>query len=284
MSRDRLPKGKGWFIWSIALTMKGNPVALADAAKKAGIGHVFFHIHDGYLGETKVSYGADLTPYIAAMVAVGVECWGWGAVYRSTWSQGCDRVNEAMAKHPDLVGYILDAEGPIANSPNEAAAIMNKLRYFHPDMPIGLSSYRFPELHPELPWAVFRSKCDFDIPQVYWEQSISSLAGSYQLKQSYGQFQKMTPKLPFVATGPAYKVGGWSPSVEQLQGFFRMAKDELMLSGVDFWVWYQAEANLPVIFELIQSYPWSIDETEPPVYTMEQKVQLLWDIHPELHY
>lgn len=36
MARNRLPKGKGWFIWVITQTMKGDPQALAQAARNAG--------------------------------------------------------------------------------------------------------------------------------------------------------------------------------------------------------------------------------------------------------
>jgi hypothetical protein len=36
MARNRKPKGKGWFIWVITQTMKGDPQALAQAARNAG--------------------------------------------------------------------------------------------------------------------------------------------------------------------------------------------------------------------------------------------------------
>jgi hypothetical protein len=285
MSRDRLPKGKGWFIWVLSSTMGGNPLALAQAAKEAGVGHLIFHIHDGYLGETKVPGGMDLTPFIAAAEAVGIECWGWGAVYKSTWSQGCDRVIEAKKKHPTLVGYILDAEAPIKGAPNEAMAIMNKLRYFLPDMPIGLSSYRFPLFHPELPWKEFRSKCDFDMPQVYWEQSTSDTAGSSQLVSSFNYFKAMLPQLPFVATAPAYKVGTWQATIAQIRNFFIAAIHQLGLNGVNFWVWYQTQRDLKALYDFIQTYQWPgsvIPEPEPEP-TLEEKVEKLWFIHPELH-
>lgn len=281
MSRTRLPKGKGWFIWVITQTMGGNPAAIAAAAKAAGIGHVFWHIHDGYLSETRVPGGADLTPFIAAMKAVGIESWGWGAVYRTTWSQGCDRVIEAMRKHPDLVGYILDAEAPIKGSPAEARAIMDKLRYFLPNMPIGLSSYRFPRYHPDLPWAEFRSKCDFDIPQVYWEQNTADSAGANQLQASYDEFKNMTPKLPFVATGSAYKAGGWQPTPKQVQGFLEQGK-KMGLSGVDFWVWYHTQLYLPEVYNTIMNFKWDVTP-EQPEPDLEGKVDKLWAAHPELH-
>lgn len=284
MARNRLPKGKGWFIWVVSQTMGGNPVALAAAAKQAGVGHLMFHIHSGYLNELQVSGGMDLTPFIAAANAQGIECWGWGAVFKSTWSQGCDRVIEAKKKHPTLVGYILDAEAPIKGAYNEAAAIMNKLRYFLPDMPIGLSSYRYPSLHPTLPWKEFRAKCDFDMPQVYWEKCLSDTCGTVQLLGSYNEFKAMDIKLPFAATAPAYKVDAWQPTVKQIDGFFATA-EHLNLAAVNFWVWYQAQRDLNALYNYIQTYQFGEpDVPEPPPLTLEEKVNRLWNAHPELHY
>lgn len=283
MARNRLPKGKGWFIWVLKNTLNGDPKALAYNAKQAGVGHLVFHIHDGYLSETRVNGGMDLTNHIREAEALGIECWGWGAVYKSTWSQGADRVIEAFRKYPSLVGYLLDAEAPIKGAYAEAMAIMNKLRYHLPDIPIGLSSYRYPKYHPELPWKEFRAKCDFDIPQVYWEQCFGDTCGAVQLKSSYAEFQNMTPKLPYCATAPAYKTTGWAVSQKQLEGFFIQAKN-LGITSVNLWVWWQAQAYLPSIFDYVQKYIFG-DQPIPPVVepTMEEKVDRLWKVHPELH-
>ena len=284
MARNRLPKGKGWFIWVLKETMKGDPVALAAAAKAAGVGHLIFHIHNGYVNDLQVSGGMDLTRHIAEAESRGIECWGWGAVYRSTWSQGADRVIEAKKKYPTLVGYILDAEAQIKGSPAEAQSLMNKLRKYLPDMPIGLCSYRFPSLHPELPWKIFRDQCDFDMPQVYWEQCFSDTCGSFQLKSSHAEFQKLLPRLPFCATGSAYKINSWATTPQQIRGFLEEAK-RLGLHGVNFWVWYQTQFNLPLLFDYIQQYPYGdvVIPPPPPPLTMEQKVDVLWNWYDESH-
>jgi len=285
MTRSKLPKGKGWFIWVLSQTLNGDPFALAAEAKDAGLGHVLLHIHDGYLSEEKVPGGRNLTPYIYALRSVGIECWGWGATYATTWSQGADRVIEAFDKHPELEGYVLDGEGPMKNRPNEAMAIMKKLRYYLPDVPIGLSSYRFPKYHPEFPWREFREQCDFDMPQVYWEQSTSVDAGKLQLIASYNQFAQLSPKLPYLPTAPAYKVGGWEPTIWQIKGMFEQAK-EMGMNGVNFWVLYQAMRDLPKLYDFIKTYKFDVQPDPPvviPEYTLEEKVDKLWQSHPELH-
>ena len=284
MARNRLPRGKGWFIWILKDTVNGDPKALAYNAKQAGVGHLVFHIHNGYQSELQVSGGMDLTNHIREAEALGIECWGWGAVYKSTWSQGADRVIEAFKKYPTLVGYLLDAEAPIKGAPAEATALMKKLRTYLPNIPIGLSSYRYPRYHPDLPWKEFRSQCDFDIPQVYWEQCFGDTCGSVQLKGSYTEFQGMLPKLPYCATAPAYKVNSWFVSSTQIQGFFAEAKT-LGITAVNFWVWYHTELNLPVLFKYIQAYPYGDVVIPPPPdpLTLEEKVDKLWEIHPEIH-
>lgn len=272
----KIPRGKGWYIWLVKNTMGGDPVKLAAEAKKQRLGHVLFHIHDGYLAATQLNGEGDLTPYITEMKKVGIECWGWGAVYRGTWSAGADRVIEAFKKYPDLVGYVIDAENGMSNSPKEAEALMNKLRAALPYLPIGLSSYRYPSYHMDLPWSAFRNYCDFDMPQVYWEQSTNA---GYQLQKSYKEFQNMFPKLPYIPTGAAYKVGTWKPTTSQVKEFLDTAK-ALALPGANMWVWYQAQRDLPDVYAFFSSYYWN-----PEVIleiTLEEKVKKLWDAHPDL--
>jgi hypothetical protein len=249
--RKRLPKGNGWFIWVISETMDGDPVEIAKFAKDNGFGHLLFHIHNGYQNELQVLGGADLTPFIQEANKLGIECWAWGAVYGLSWSAGADNVISAFRKYPELVGYIIDAEAGFKGYYAEAVNLMRKLRANLPNIPMGLSSYRYPTLHQTLPWKEFREQCDFDMPQVYWEQDFRDNAGSEQLSNSYADFQRMTPKLPYIPTGTAYKVGSWSSTAKQVEGFINRAK-ELKCYGINFWVWYQSQKYLPATFETIR--------------------------------
>ena len=252
MSRNRLPKGKGWFLWQIMETKNGDPQAIARFARDNGFGHILLHVHNGWQDEIQVSGGADLTPFIQALDELGIECWGWGAVYASNWSTCADMIIKAVDKHPKLTGHVVDAEAGMKNAPSAAKAMMKKVRAAKPDLAIGLSSYRFPEMHPELPWVEFRAYCDFDMPQVYWERDFRPEAGELQLQSSYNQFLAMTPRLPYVPTGPAYKLDDWKTTPEQVRRFILKAK-ELGFAGCNFWVWYQTERDLPELFEFIKN-------------------------------
>ncbi|PKO09980.1 MAG: hypothetical protein CVU40_07120 [Chloroflexi bacterium HGW-Chloroflexi-2] len=90
------------------------------------------------------------------------------------------------------------------------------------------------------------------MPQVYWEQDFRDEAGELQLEISYNQFSALSPQLSYFPTGPAYKVGKWKTSPEQVRRFILKSK-ELGFEGCNFWVWYQTERDLPEVFEVIRA-------------------------------
>ena len=54
----------------------------------------------------------------------------------------------------NLDGYVLDVEKEYKQAGKKAAArrFMSQLRSAYPALPIALSSYRYPSLHPQVPW------------------------------------------------------------------------------------------------------------------------------------
>jgi hypothetical protein len=63
-----------------------------------------------------------------------------------------------------------------------------------------------------------------------------------------------------------------------------MAK-QLNITAVNFWVWYQAQLNLPSVYNNIQNTKFGdvYVPPPPPPLTLEEKVDKLWKIHPEIH-
>ena len=147
----------------------------------------------------------------------------------------------------------------MADAAAEAKAFMTSLRVLEPALSIGLSSYRFPSLHSELPWSAFRAKCDFDMPQVYFEQSHNPQA---QLSQSFQEFAKLTPALPYVPTFPMYKNGGWAPTLADITNFLNETVT-LGLAAVNCWDWFQGKRDLPDQWQLYGKC--SLDATPEPV-------------------
>lgn len=258
-----LPQGKGMYLWTYQTPIDG----IVTACVEAGLSHLIIKIADG-TAEFGVSY--DKAALIAALRAAGVDVWGWHYIYLAYPDSEAKLAMSLMAKY-DLSGYIIDAEKECKNRRTQATQFMLGLKAA--TFPIGLSSYRYPSLHPELPWKEFRSACDFDMPQVYWLFSHNPVD---QLHRSYDEFKKMTPALPFVPTGCAWKQidpstkQPWAPTPAELTIFMDAAKD-WGFEGVNFWEFNHTRA-VPELWDAIKGYTW---REPPPSNDLEAKVERL---------
>jgi SnoaL-like domain len=249
-------KGKGFYIWKVLETEQGNANAIANAAQQAGFSHVLIKAADGnhsYNVDSKS--GADLVaPVITALHARGIQAYVWHYVY------GYDPLGEARiaiqrVQELKADGYAIDAEAEYSQAGRDAAArqFMSALRASLPNLPIVLSSYRYPSYHPQLPWQAFLEKCDYNMPQVYWMQNHN--AGE-QLIRSVREFQAFTPYRPIIPTGAAFTESGWSPTVDDELEFLQTAQS-LNLTGANFWEWSNCRQYLPAVWDAIQNYPWT---------------------------
>ncbi len=269
-------RGKGIFIWQIPRIEGGNPQAVAQVAKSANLSHVLVKFCEGpYFYYGKAGLDHDVTPaLVAALKAEGVPVWGWHYIY------GDDPEGEAQAairriQQLQPEGYVLDVEVEYYHKHEAAQQFMGMLRQAFPDLPLALSSFRFPSYHPAVPWRVFLSYVDYNMPQVYW---ITRHNPGAQLRRSVREFQAMEPYRPIIPTGSAYKYGSWVPSPAEIVEFMDTAK-ALGLSGANFWEWYHIRHILaPSIWETIRDYSWPWDHDQPPADITEQLVAA-WNTH-----
>jgi len=137
-------------------------------------------------------------------------------------------------------------------------------------MPIGLSSFRYPELHPEFPWQEFLSQVDINLPQVYWILSHNPAA---QMVRCYEEFKKSKyPQVPIFPTGAAFSEQGWRASASEVVAFMEQVK-ALGLLGCNFWRYADAINRYPDLREAISGFEWkpsAVVEPEP----MEEPVEL----------
>jgi hypothetical protein len=248
--------GKGFFIWMLPRCESGDPYAIADVARQAGLEYVLIKIAD-----TTYSYniynGVDVVPPVVQQLkAQGIQAWGWHYI------KGSDPVGEAnkaieRVNQLELDGYVLNAEAEYKEPGKNAAAqtFMQHLRAGLPHTPIALSSYRYPSYHPQLPWREFLEGCDFNMPQVYWIHATNAGA---QLQRSVREFEAMIPFRPIIPTGAAFKEWGWTPTVNQVVDFLQTAEN-LNLKSVNFYSWDHARNYLINIWEAINHYPWHGD-------------------------
>lgn len=272
-------RGKGFFIWKIQDCERGDPDAIACAAQEAGFTHVLIKIADGnYTYNVDKTTKIDRVPaVVAALRSRGIQPWGWHYVY------GYDPLGEARiairrVQEFNLAGYVIDAEVEYKEPGRATTArrYMAELRKALPNFPIALSSFRFPSYHPQLPWREFLEDCDYNMPQVYWEQAHNPSA---QLARSLREFRALTPYRPVIPTGPAYKWNGWRPTEDDLKTFLDTvtAND---VPAVNFFSWDECRRDLPNLWEIISKYHMG-EPAEKPADLPEQYVQALNSRQPQ---
>lgn len=246
-------EGKGMFIWRIQACEGGDVEAIANLAVQARFSHAIVKVADGnfsYNVDTKTGYD-QAEALVKALKARGLVVYGWHYVYgydpRTEAERGIQRVQQLA-----LDGFVIDAEVEYKNHYREASIYMERLRAGLPKTPIGLSSYRYPHLHPNLPWKEFLMKCDFNMPQVYW---LGSHNPGAQLERSLQSFQKLIPFRPLIPTGAMFKQGDWKPSLEEINEFIQVAK-RLNMPGVNFWEWSKTRRYLPEVWDWYAAYDW----------------------------
>jgi hypothetical protein len=249
-------EGKGMFTWKLPRCENGDAAALAAVAKSAHLSHVLVKIADGslqYNGDWGIS--SDYVPAaVNALHAQGIQAWGWHFVYGDD-PAGEARIAIRRITQLQVDAYVIDAEGQYSKTTKKEAArrFMAELRAALPNFPIALSSYRYPTLHPQLPWKEFLEKCDYNMPQMYWMQAHNPGA---QLARCLREFQAMTPFRTIIPTGAAFREHGWQPTAGEILEFLKKAKDA-NLPAVNFWEW--AEARSGVIqggWETIRDFSW----------------------------
>jgi hypothetical protein len=252
---DMILQGKGYFTWILSRTEAGNPAAIASLARAANYTHVLIKISDGVVPfNIDYSTGIDYAMLVTtALKSVGIQVWGWHYVYGES---PVNEANQAISRIRQLNvdGYVVNAEVEYKRPNRRVAArtFMERLRGALPNLPVALSSYRYPSYHPELPWREFLEYSDIAMPQVYWMRATNA---GQQLERSVREYQAMTPYRPIVPTGAAFAEHGWRPYLPQVLDFLHTAQS-LNLKAVNFWEWYNTRTRLPEIWDGIRDYPW----------------------------
>jgi hypothetical protein len=270
-------QGKGFYIWKIKNCEEGNADRIARQARKADLSHVLIKVANGiysynYDWDKKIDL---VPPVVRALQAKGIQVWGWHYVF------GKQPISEARiaiqrVTELGLDGYVIDAESEYKASGKASAArqFMRELRGgLGTSTPIALSSYRYPSLHP-LPWNEFLSKCDYNMPQVYWLKAHNP---GDQLTRTLREFENPRIKYrpPIIPTGAAFREHGWEPSLDEIIEFLDTARD-LKLKAANFWEWHNCREVLEPqhkIWKAIADYQW--DHSPPPSVPGDISEQLI---------
>ena len=254
--------GKGMYVWQIRNCEGGDIKKIARLAVEARLQHVLIKVADSATPFNVTSGGRDLAYELTqALKAKGISVWGWHYIY------GYYPVLEAQValrriEKLGLEGYVLDVEKEFKRPQAREAAKQFFKRFYAGgtvNIPVALSSYRYPELHREIPWDIFLSNCQVNIPQVYW---MGSTNAGEQLRECADQFNKIT-QLPMIPTGAAFTERGWSAKPAEITDFLRTAKS-MGFSGANFWEWSHARAA-PSSWKVISDFDWGEPVEPEPV-------------------
>jgi hypothetical protein len=249
-------QGKGFFTWKIPNCEHGDERKIASVAAEAGLTHLILKVADG-AGAYNGSWGETkdyITPLMTELRSKGIKVYGWHYLYGNEPDAEATVATRRIHQF-NLDGYVLDVEKEYKMAGKKAAArrFMDQLRSAYPALPVALSSYRYPSLHPQVPWKEFLEHCTLNMPQVYWMKAHNP---GEQLVKCVREFQSLTPSRPILPTGAAFSEFGWKPSSDEVLEFMRTAK-ELNLSGVNYWEWAAARnSSLSGVWDAIRDYPW----------------------------
>ena len=248
--------GKGIYIWQLHRIAHGHAPTMVHKALDAGLTHVLIKVADG-----ASPYNSQLVaPVTEAFQAAGIQVWGWAWIWlRDPEAEAV--VAAQIVTDLGMDGFVVNAEHPAKGRPAESDLYMQVLRDRVGDLPLGLSSYRYPHLHKTLPWEIFLSRCDWNLPQMYWVNECPAECVSRSLARH--QALPVTP--PIVPTGAAYGESYGSY-------YFRAEPSEIItfldavrahnLPAANFWSWDWTEMYGPDLWQAIADYEWP-PTTEP---------------------
>jgi len=237
-ARKTIPEGKGIFVWVLKDVVKGDLgrwIAEVQAAKFDWVALKICEA-DKPFGNTEDQ--ALTAKAVSALRSVGVQVGGWHYVY-GTSPEAEAAVAVKVTRDLDLDFYAIDAEKEYKQVGRAKAAqiyIDLLASGLSPAHGIGLCSYRYPRFHQELPWKELLSRCDFHMPQVYFEGSHNP---AFQLGRSVAELSALKA-MPVIPIGSAYGTATWKPTVDDLKQFAQTAKSIELCRGYGWWAWHSA--------------------------------------------
>lgn len=304
--------GNGMYGWVIRqIVPQGLPLNTPTAwynvvayIKDLNLSYLAIKVADGQglynLRNTGSYWVDDILPGLFDMFTEhGLRKIGWQYLY-GTNPQAEAAIAIKRIRQFGLQGYILDPEGEYKNRPTQARIFMQELKNACPDIPLALSTYRYPTVHPEFPWKEFlyymNPNKDVHMPQVYWMGNYKDDGSTLALERSYGELIALK-ELPFCPAGALWGeyVSGryWRPSVPQLLNFNAKARS-LACNGLSWWVldrlvsqngyptadsfgWTNAIKSISSGWNAINNIP-----TTPVELTDKQKLDILWEYYQKV--
>lgn len=279
-----VPCGKNLFGWKPSSIAGGVIADIVQAAKDMGLSGVSFKVASGV---SPYPYGYDMRPLRDAFGNAGIAFSGWHYVYGVNAPASEAALAGQRIAELELDSYEIDAEAHYKNYAwTRAAELVARIKEHTTvaNIPLGLTTYRYPQVHPEFPWRGFLCDCDYWIPQVYWQPPPSSPI--IELDKSISQWTLEAQKWdyvirPFIPAGRVYIGDGYpppGPTSAEIVAFLDHAKNVLGLHGATFWSFDNLYTHTGGAERMatIANFNWHAGLSD------KEKLDRLWEAHPEL--
>jgi len=252
-----IPPGKHIYFWDFTnFQVHGvSHAGLTSLIRRLGVSVVAIKMANGYLPYT------NLQRTVEAILEAGAQIAGWQYYFSGVrfsnggwYKTGVTPEQEVEASLGMIemykpVYWLIDAEREykVWEQQRRMSELMQALKP-NVTIPVGLSTYRFPDVHREFPFKeafTVGGGVDFNMPQVYWNKP-SATTPSYgpipESNKSFEQYEALykswaIPSLPFYPTGRAYVGDAFAspgPTAKEMTDFLTNAKARSWL-GVSFW-------------------------------------------------
>ncbi len=276
-------KGKGIWINVIKECDGGDLDMIVSKLTQMGASYALVKVTEGYSGFNYTD-GMDLARLLyPKMVESGIEMVAWGAQYgdafgAGNWKREADRIIKRMNEDfPGVKAYILDIEGRWKNQPASiATSLVEELTNgLSLDVALGFSSYRYPDLHPEIAYSAFLSHCQINMPQVYW---VGQHNPAQQLQKCIDQYDAIGygpdgGAIEFVPAAPAYNRPTlnppWTQTPQDIRAFHAAVIDDHHLKSHTWWDYahIRSAGFLPTIQSMVFPEP---DPVDPGIHIHNQ--------------
>jgi hypothetical protein len=262
-------KGKGWYIWVINSCDEGDADVIATKAQAAGLTHVLIKVAHGPnpYRYNIITTGDRVEPLVRALRAIpGFQVWGWQYIYGEQPEDEA-RIAVDLVQQYQLDGFVINAEKEFKraqikpNAPRYCNALRQHLEDAQlQDLPLALSSYRYPITHNDFAWGPFLDVCTIMMPQVYWvTKGTPDPVGN--LRSCLSQYEELGWNGTVIPTGAAYdewQGSGddkwlWSTGADEIRDFMPAVKGA-GLDAVNFWSWQHADSER---WQAVAEFQWT---------------------------
>lgn len=188
-------------VWQLGLC--GSATMLADLCHTYGIAGVTIKVLNSYNNFNAKDGDAPLIKYIKTLHDRGLIVEGWGYHYpKSPERQGKAIAERYQTLALDAYQINVEAQYKLAGETKSGKAFKAMVNQLSPGMQVTVCSYRFPTVHPEMPWKVMSEHPAVNgwTPQVYWALSDNPVE---QLQQCFDEYKAIDNK-PVYPVGPTF--------------------------------------------------------------------------------